>query len=542
MAQAIDAAKAKAIKQGQAIRSGVSVIPVQIVLVIGDGLMAGAALLLAYRLRTLNRTPDISDIARLINPVELFNTISWPAFEPYGHLLLMIPIIRVVSLRWRRLYDLKGEFSLLDDLIDIFAAVTLASLVIIVVTFMYRGLFEYRVYSYSRGIFLLDWVLALIGTAMLRGGVRSIQLWLRRRGLNLIPSIIVGQGELAELCCTEIASRPQLGYRIVGIIAGHEAGAPASANDLSSTASNCHPTDRGQTSLHRYPTIGTLKDLPEIIKAYGIEEVFITDPSISPRLLFETIMQSWRYSRTKFSLVPNLLNTLPRKTQLDQIGALPMVKLFQEPLRGPNRYIKRTADVIMSMVGLLIFSPLLFIMYLLIKLDSPGPTLFRQERVGMDGRVFTLYKFRTMRVGIDDEPHREHMSQLINGKIAAQTDGEVLYGKVEDDKRVTRVGRILRPLSLDELPQLFNVLKGEMSVVGPRPPIPYEVEQYSDWHRKRLDVKPGITGLWQVSGRNRLPFDEMVQLDVYYIENWSLWLDFKIILQTIPAILRGETC
>jgi exopolysaccharide biosynthesis polyprenyl glycosylphosphotransferase len=431
----------------------------------------------------------------------------------------------VISLRWRRLYDLKGEFSVLDDLINIVKAVTWASLVIIVVTFMYRGFFEFRIYSYSRGVFLLDWGLALIGYAASRGLVRTIQLWLRQRGLNLIPSIIVGQGELAALCCAEIASRPQLGYRIVGIVSDN----------------GQRTTDNGQISLHQYPTIGTLADLPTIIKTYGIEEVFITDPSISPRVLFETIMQSWRHSRTQFSLVPNLLNTLPRKTQLDQIGALPMVKLFQEPLRGPNRYIKRATDVILSALGLVLLSPLLFLIYLLIKLDPPGLALFCQERVGMDGRVFTLYKFRTMRIDAGDDAHRQHMSQLINGQIAAQTDGEVLYGKVEDDKRVTRVGRILRPLSLDELPQLFNVLKGEMSIVGPRPPIPYEVKHYSDWHRKRLDVKPGITGLWQVSGRNRLPFDDMVRLDIYYIENWSLWLDFKIILQTIPAMLRGET-
>jgi exopolysaccharide biosynthesis polyprenyl glycosylphosphotransferase len=525
MAQALEAAKAKGMARSQGLRAAVSVLPFQILLALGDGLIAGIAFLLAYRLRMLNRLPDMSDVLPLLNPLELVSTISWGAFEPYWHLFLVAPVVRLLSLRWRHQYDLKGEFSFLDDLTNIVKAVTWASLVIIVGAFMYRGLFEFRVYSYSRGMFLLDWGFALIGFTASRGMVRAAQLWLRQRGMNLIPSIIVGQSELAELCCKEIASRPQLGYRIVGIVTDN--------------GPHVHSTHGPAGQL--YPTIGTLSDLPEIIKTYGIEEVFITDPSISPRLLFETIMKSWRHSRTTFSLVPNLLNTLPRKTELDQIGALPMVKLFQEPLRGPNRYIKRTADMVMSGLGLLILSPSLLIIYLLIKLDSRGPALFRQERVGMDGRVFTLYKFRTMRLEADDEAHRQHMSQLINGKIAAQTDGEVLYGKVEDDKRVTRVGRVLRRYSLDELPQLFNVLKGEMSVVGPRPPIPYEVEQYSDWHRNRLDVKPGITGLWQVSGRNRLPFDKMVQLDIYYIENWSLWLDFKIILQTIPAILRGET-
>lgn len=521
MAQALQAAKAREGVRNQSMGAAVSVLPFQILLVVNDGLIASAAFLLAYRLRMLNRLPDLQDVLHLLNPLELISTISWQAFEPYGHLFLVAPIIRILCLRWKRQYDLKGEFSLLDDVTRLFTAVTLASLIIIVVAFMYRGLFEFRVYSYSRGIFLLDWGLALVGLMASRGVVRATQLWLRRRGMNLIPSIIVGQGELAELCCQEIAWRPQLGYRIIGLVTNHRP-----------------PTTDSQLP---YPVIGTLDELPDIIKTYGIEEVFITDPHISSRLLFETIMKSWRHSRTTFSLVPNLLNTLPRKTELDQIGTLPMVKLFQEPLRGPNRYLKRTFDLVLSAFGLLLLSPLLLLIYLLIKLDSPGPALFRQERVGMDGRVFTLYKFRTMRSEADDEAHRQYMSQLINGNLPIPPEGEVLYGKVKDDQRITRLGRILRRYSLDELPQLFNVLKGEMSLVGPRPPIPYEVEHYSDWHRKRLEVKPGITGLWQVSGRNRLPFDKMVQLDIYYIQHWSLWLDAKIMLRTIPAILRGET-
>jgi exopolysaccharide biosynthesis polyprenyl glycosylphosphotransferase len=469
----------------------------------------------------LGHFPDGRVVLQLLNPFALLETVSWEAFRPYWHLFLIAPVIRVITLRAVRLYDLKGEFSFLDDLTNIVKSTTLASLVLVVIAFMHRGGFEFREYSYSRGIFLLDWGFALMGFVVSRSIVRSIQTHLRQRGLNLISSVIVGEGELAALCCSEIAARPQLGYRIVGIVS--EVG-----TDLS-------------LSYSRYPIIGTLTDLPDIIKRYGAEQVFITDPSISHRVLFETILKSWRHSRIKFCLVPNLLNTLPRKTEIDQIGTLPMIKLFQEPLRGPNRYIKRTADIIMAVAGSLLLSPVLGLIYLLIKLDSPGPALFRQERVGMDGRIFSLYKFRTMYASADDEAHRQHISQLISGAITTPPDGEELYGKVADDERVTRVGRFLRRYSLDELPQLINVLKGEMSVVGPRPPIPYEVERYSDWHRKRLEVKPGITGLWQVSGRNRLPFDKMVQLDMYYIENWSLWLDFKIILQTVPAVLRGET-
>ena len=160
----------------------------------------------------------------------------------------------------------------------------------------------------------------------------------------------------------------------------------------------------------------------------------------------------------------------------------------------------------------------------------------------MDGRIFLCLKFRTMEAGADESIHREVYSKNIEGVVEANAGDEErpVFGKVKNDPRVTRVGKWLRRSSIDELPQLFNVLRGDMSIVGPRPPIPYEVEEYDVWHRKRLDMKPGITGLWQVSGRNRLSFEEMVRIDLFYIENWSLWLDLKILLMTLPAIFRGD--
>lgn len=160
----------------------------------------------------------------------------------------------------------------------------------------------------------------------------------------------------------------------------------------------------------------------------------------------------------------------------------------------------------------------------------------------MDGRRFLCYKFRTMTVDADENIHREAYVKNIEGRHDANSgdDDSPVFGKVKDDPRITRVGRVLRQTSLDELPQFLNVFRGEMSVVGPRPPIPYEVEEYLPWHRKRLDMKPGITGLWQVSGRNRLTFDEMVRVDIYYIENWSLLLDLKIIFLTLPAMINGD--
>ena len=194
------------------------------------------------------------------------------------------------------------------------------------------------------------------------------------------------------------------------------------------------------------------------------------------------------------------------------------------------------------MLILLVTAPLWLIIALAIKLESKGPVFYRQERVGMDGHIFLLYKFRSMTNDVEiDEAHREYMQRVIKkeGEINLGTAEEPSY-KFINGARLTRIGKWLRRTSLDELPQLFNVFKGEMSLVGPRPPIPYEVECYEAWHRKRLDVKPGMTGLWQVSGRYRLSFDQMVQLDIYYIENWSPWLDLKIILKTIPALFMQE--
>ncbi len=172
----------------------------------------------------------------------------------------------------------------------------------------------------------------------------------------------------------------------------------------------------------------------------------------------------------------------------------------------------------------------------LIRRGSRGPAVFRQERAGLEGRPFVFYKFRTMTHRNDDSIHRAYSEKLINGWAAK--DGSRSF-KMKDDPRVTRFGRFLRKSSLDELPQLFNVLRGDMSLVGPRPPIEYEIEHYQEWHKQRLEAKPGITGLWQVSGRSQVPFDEMVMLDIHYTENWSLLLDLKILLKTIPVVIFG---
>jgi exopolysaccharide biosynthesis polyprenyl glycosylphosphotransferase len=318
-------------------------------------------------------------------------------------------------------------------------------------------------------------------------------------------------------------ARPELGYRVIGIVENGSIDASA------------------PSTFEGVPVIADLKSLPEAIRESGANEVIISDPNVPGEALFDVMIQTGRRRGVEFRIAPTLLNCLPSKTEIDQVGSLPMVTLFRSPLSSAARVTKRGSDLIIASLAIAIFSPLWLLIALLVKLDSRGPVFYRQERVGMDGRVFLFYKFRTMRAGTDDAEHREFQRKFIMGQADSNLgDEERPAYKLRADARVTRWGRVLRKTSLDELPQLFNVLRGDMSIVGPRPPIPYEVESYELWHRKRLDMKPGVTGLWQVSGRNRLSFDEMVRMDLYYIENWSLLLDLKIILRTLPVMWRGE--
>lgn len=444
-------------------------------------------------------------------------------FAPYGALLFFVVLIRVLALRYYDLYRLRGEFSFFDDGLRVFKSTAIGSLLIIAAAFLYRGGFNYRAFSYSRSVFVLDFLIALASFYSVRLLVRSSQTFFRLRGINLIPTLVVGRGPEAAFCIKEMRERPSLGYRVIGVV------------DSSAVGTEAPGTYEG------VPVVSDLAGLPEAIRASGANEVIIADAHVDADALFDVMMRCGRRRGVEFRIAPSLFNCLPSKTEVDQIGALPMIRLFREPLSDFARGSKRVADIVIAALTLFLLSPFWLLIALLIKLDSRGPVFYLQERVGMDGRIFVVYKFRTMRLDADSETHREYQRKFIAGHAEANV-GDALKPayKLRNDPRITRVGRMLRRLSLDEVPQLLNVLRGDMSVVGPRPPIPYEVEAYELRHRKRLDMKPGLTGLWQVSGRNRLPFEEMVKLDLFYIENWSLLFDVKIILRTVLVMLRGD--
>lgn len=492
-------------------------------LMIFDGALAAVLFILAYWLRLPEKPIFIT------SQIDLgFLSLSLPyafhpSFDPYLSVLYFTSLIQIGAFGYRGLYRIRGEFSFIEDFINIFKAISIGALLVTVIAFFYRGGFAYSAFSYSRLIFILYYVLGLIVFTGQRAALRSLQTFYRRRHLNVIPILIVGSNGVAEMCVNEIADNPKLGRKVVGFV----------------TADGEPPKSK---ALKAWPTLGRYDEMHRFIRQRGISEVLIADPEIRPRLLFDTMVKCGRGSRVTFRIVPNLLNCIPRKTYVEQLGAIPMVRLFEEPLSASARLFKRSVDLIVSSLILLFTAPLWLIIAIAIKLESRGPVFYRQERVGMDGHIFQIYKFRSMRDDAKiDDGHRDYMARVIKsqGDTNLGTQRDPSY-KFVNGHRLTRVGALLRRLSLDELPQVFNVFKGEMSLVGPRPPIPYEVECYETWHRKRLDVKPGLTGLSQVSGRYRLSFPQMVQLDIYYIENWSPWLDLKIILKTIPALFMKE--
>lgn len=494
-------------------RVPVFVLPlVKSLIVAADSVIAGAAFILAFYLR--QSEPVLSDSAR-----------AWSAeFVPYAGIFYFALIVVPMALAYQRVYRFQGPFTIANDITRIFKAVFIAALLITAWAFLFRGGFQFREFSYSRGVFILNFFLLLAFLLLFHFFVRLVQTGFRRRGINLIPAIIVGANAESESTIIELEKRTDLGYRVVGVL---------HANESDETVAD---TAAGK------PVLGGFSELAELVRKYGIREVIITETHLSNDQLFEMMMQIGRKDRVEFRYAPSLFELLPQKTSVDQIGVLPMVRLFREPLSDGSRFVKRLSDIVIAAVAILVTLPLWVISAIAIKLSSKGPIFFKQERVGMDGRVFLCFKFRTMRADADDDVHREAYRQNISSLDEANAGNELvpIYGKVKDDERITAPGNWLRRTSVDELPQFLNVIKGDMSVVGPRPPIPYEVEEYELRHRKRLDMKPGITGLWQVSGRNTLPFEEMVRIDLYYIENWSLFLDAKIILQTIPAIIRGD--
>jgi exopolysaccharide biosynthesis polyprenyl glycosylphosphotransferase len=287
--------------------------------------------------------------------------------------------------------------------------------------------------------------------------------------------------------------------------------------------------------------LGTLDQARQVVAARRVQYALVTLPLCAHERLTE-ICRTLQQMAVRVFVIPDLFALSFPDAALDGFGGIPVLNLGLPGVHGRRRLAKRVFDTAAVLIGLVLVAPLLVILAILIKLDSPGPVFYRQPRIGENGRPFVMLKFRSMRVNVSAALHQAHVARLIQENlIVEQLNGNGSGTlKLENDPRVTRIGNFIRKTSLDELPQLFNVLRGEMSLVGPRPPLAYEVELYKDWHKRRLEAIPGITGLWQVKGRNRVSFDEMVRMDLQYIRQQSFWLDLKILLQTPWAVITGR--
>jgi len=366
--------------------------------------------------------------------------------------------------------------------------------------------------------------LGVLGAGAIR--LTALRTWLVTRHVEAIrgASVIVGTGPLARRMAGAWSKRKDWEPRLVGFVddPGPFPSRPA------------RPVDDLPA-----PYLGGLDQVRELAREHRISHVLVAREDLSRGRLVELAHQ-WLEDDLKVSLVSSAFEVMVARASASLMGGLPLAILQQSPQRGWGLRWKRLLDVGLVTLGGIVLLPLLGVIAVAIKATSSGPVLYKQQRIGRNGRVFTLFKFRSMLADNDDRPHREYVEALIRGEPAGiDVGGEKVY-KLVNDPRITPLGRFLRATSLDEFPQLWNVLLGDMSLVGPRPCLPYEWELYEDWQRARLKVLPGITGLWQVSGRSQVPFEEMVLLDLHYIANWSLSLDLALLFRTVPVVLNGS--
>ncbi len=456
-----------------------------------DLLVLIGAALTAYFLRFQSSLSDIRPIVYEI-PFSEYMGIIFPV--ALGWLLIFV---------LAGLYNIKGTRKWSYEMSRIFFACTAGTMAVIAAIFFRNELFS------SRFIVLAVWVISIAYVGFARTLIRIVQHKLYKRGIGIHRVALIGEGQAVDEIAKVIEQVSTLGYKVVARYAFLNEKA---AGELAALAEN--------------------KQVDEVIKA---------DPELDRRQDMKIIDLCDEYHLI-FKYAADLFQTKTKNIDIDTIAGIPIIELKKTPLDGWGKIAKRVFDIVGSVIALVIFSPLMLAIAIAIKLDSKGPVIYKNERVSRDG-TFNTYKFRTMFIDYcigcgygNSQKAEEYEKKLI--KERSKRKGPVY--KILDDPRRTRVGRFLERISLDELPQFFNVLIGNMSLVGPRPHQPREVEKYETHHKKVLAIKPGITGLAQISGRSDLDFEEEVRLDTYYIENWSFLTDLYIALKTPFVALAGK--
>jgi exopolysaccharide biosynthesis polyprenyl glycosylphosphotransferase len=461
------------------------------VLVLSDALLIFVAFLAAYYLRY---------------QAQLFLSVD-PAFQQslqgYWPLAFSTVVVVLVAFRFSHVYPYQPGRAWLTETWRIATASTAGMMFIIVTSLAFRPML------YSRLVFLYTAVLVTI----FLGISRLLILWgrdyLRHYDIGVERVLLVGAGNVGRMVMRTVAARPDYSLRLVGFLDDHPA--------------------KVATDIGRFKALGPVDSASQMIRAHRIDRVIICLPW-QTRGTIQRLLRDCEKMGVAAYAVPDLFHLTKNQMKVEELNGIPLLSTREVSIRGWSAIVKRGFDLVvgslMTLVGLL---PALLIAAA-IRLDTPGPVLYSQVRVGKNGRPFRCYKFRSM----------VHNADQLREQVALLNESSGPLFKIRNDPRLTKVGRLIRRYSLDELPQLINVLQGEMSLIGPRPNLPSEVDQYQDWMAKRLLVSPGLTGLWQVSGRSDLTFDEMVLLDIYYVENWNMGLDLNILLRSVPAVLRGR--
>ncbi|MBL8165176.1 MAG: sugar transferase [Anaerolineae bacterium] len=435
---------------------------------------------------------------QLIRPVFEVNRAPFLPYLPYA---VVFALLLILHYRGSGLYKSNRGRSWLEEVYTITNGVANATVVVLGIYFLFQPL------VFSRLLLMYVAIIAVVLLSLVRAVRRIAQAYLRSKGIGIQRTLVIGAGDVGRAVIRTMIARKELGYYPVGYVD--------------------EDPERANVDLGRVLGLGGLKNLAKTIRNNYVDLVIITLPWSQHDLILD-LVQTCRRARVEVRVVPDVFQLNMRQVHIENLDGIPLLGVNGDALLNVrNRLVKRVIDITLIMLA----APVLLILWgliaLAIWLEDGGPIFYAQRRVGLNGKAFNMIKFRSMIPNAHD----------LRAQLVKESGEDPRHPKIKNDPRITRVGRILRATSMDELPNLINVLRGQMSLVGPRPPTPDEVELYEPWHMQRLQILPGMTGLWQVNGRSEVPFDEMCLLDIYYIENWSVQLDAQILMMTLPRVL-----
>lgn len=430
--------------------------------------------------------------------------------------LFIIPIIFIFNFQANNLYKINVFLTRAKQLVQIIKSY-FYSLLFLVAVIIILGLF---LGLYNKYFIIAFVLLSFINTSIVRLYILK-PLYQKLKNLKVFNRnvIIIGAGKSAKLLATKLFVEDQIGIEIIGF-----------ADDK---------IKKGTRILENKEVLGSINEVARLNGKLKFDEVIISIDNIDYNRLLE-IIDLYNSNGTLVKVNSELFKTIPENLFVEKYSDISVVNTSPQVSSKYSLYFKKIFDKLLAFGGIILLLPFFIVIVLIIKLTSKGPAIFKQKRIGLHGKPFNFYKFRSMYIstnGNEDDPERIKMMLAFMKKSQSKQNGEK---KIINEKRVTPIGKFLRKYSLDELPQLFNVLKGDMSLVGPRPCLPYEYENYDDWQKKRLQVLPGCTGVWQVYGRSKVNFDDSIIMDIYYINNMSPWLDLQLIIKTIPVLIFGK--